>query len=37
MVTIKEEKYLSLLEKTITYNVSQAIIDLENNKHRGDT
>lgn len=33
MATIKERKYLSLLKKTITYNVSQAIIDLEKNKH----
>ncbi len=29
MATIKERKYLSLLKKTVTYNVSQAIIDLE--------
>lgn len=31
MVTIKERKYLSLLKKTITYNVSQSIINLEKN------
>lgn len=29
MATIKERKYLSLLKKTVTYNVSQAIINLE--------
>jgi hypothetical protein len=29
MATIKEREYISLLKKTVTYNVSQAIIDLE--------
>lgn len=36
MAEIKERKYLNLLKKTVTYNVSQAIIDLENNKHYGN-
>ena len=29
MTTIKREKYIRLLEKTATYKVSQAIINLE--------
>jgi len=36
MATIKERKYLSLLKKTVTYNISQVTIDLENNKHYGN-
>ena len=31
MATITERKYLSLLKKTVIYNVSQAIINLEKN------
>lgn len=31
MATTKKKEYLSLLKKTPTYKVSQAIINLENN------
>lgn len=31
MTTVKKKEYISLLKKTPTYKVSQAIINLENN------
>lgn len=31
MATIKKKEYISLFQKTPTYKVSQAIINLENN------
>lgn len=30
MTTVKKEEYIRLLEKTTTYRVTQAIINLEN-------